>query len=50
MELRGQWGDSETNKINLMKLFALISLETKTMHKISSKAVYESIHIKMYLQ
>ena len=36
LELRGQWGHSGIHEISWIKLYAPISEETRTMHKISS--------------
>ena len=40
LELRGQWGHSETNKGTSIRLYASVPEDTKTMHEISSKTVY----------
>ena len=58
LEFRGQWGHSGTNKISWIIVYVSISEETKTSSKlvprhnvkISSKTVYEGIHLKIYLQ
>ena len=49
-EPAGQWGHPRMGKSVWIRLYALISYETKTIHKISSRNNALSIHIKVYLQ
>ena len=44
LELRGQWGHSETNKGSSIRLYASVPEDTKTMHEISSKYSLQNLH------